>query len=65
MLKEVLTLNKLEENLTHTIAFYSTDNKEVGRLTIHEDHLDFEGDATESAKVFFEQVIKLYSQNMN
>jgi hypothetical protein len=42
---------------------FSEGDKEVGRLFLEEDHLKFEGNADESAKVFFDEVLRLWDQN--
>jgi hypothetical protein len=42
---------------------FAEGDKEVGRLFLEEDHLKFEGNADESAKVFFDEVLRLWGQN--
>lgn len=45
-----------------TIFFYDRDNKEIAKLFENEDgELDFEGNATGAAKVFFRDVVRLNS----
>jgi hypothetical protein len=39
-----------------TIIFNGTENKQIGKLTIVNDSLIFEGNAEESAKIFFEYI---------
>jgi len=42
------------------ISFNAPDGTHVGKLYITKDGLVFEGDAKESAKLFFDEVIKKY-----
>jgi len=47
--------------VNRTIIFHGQDNKEIGRLYPKDGKLHFEGDADESAKVFFSSVSYLYN----
>ena len=45
----------------YTVQFYK-DNKAVGTLSWKDGPMKFEGDADESAQLFFDNVIKRYTQ---
>ena len=69
MLKYVIISNYMtDEFLTFKeptdIVFYN-QNKEIGRLKLDKDICHFEGNATESAKVFFDNVILQYMNFKN
>lgn len=42
------------------ISFCGPDNEDIGKLEIKDGKFTFEGNADESAKAFFDHVIKLY-----
>ena len=44
------------------ISFHDQNNNLVGTLVIENGTMRFEGNADESAKVFFENIIKLYGE---
>lgn len=57
-----LTFNS--EPLPFNISFHDKSNKIVGKFIINDGKLDFEGDATESAKIFIDQVLTQYNNGV-
>ena len=43
-----------------TVSFADNDGKEVGKLIMHKGEISFEGNAKESARIFFEILIRDY-----
>jgi len=51
---------KFSEPKPDLLSFRGDQNSEIGRLIFKDGMLNFEGNATESAKLFFDQVIMIY-----
>ena len=47
------------------IQFHGVENKEIGKLFVVDGQLVFEGNAEESAKIFFDFVKKSYAEHFN
>ena len=45
---------------SYDILFGDDNSKEIGRITWEKGYLEFEGDADESARIFFEEFLKGY-----
>ncbi len=54
----------LADHVLHsrTITFHNEKNEVIGTLFFEGDQLDFEGNASESAKVFFDCVLKYFNR---
>lgn len=46
------------------VLTFTDENKEIGSLRIKDGQLTFEGDADRSAQIFFDEIIKKYSQEL-
>ena len=56
--KTIFSIKETHKNFN--IAFHNDKSEIIGKLYIENDVMKFEGEAEESAKIFFEYVIKQY-----
>lgn len=47
-----------------TLTFHDGDNNLIGKLSVRNGKMHFEGDVDESAKLFFECVCKVYDREV-
>ena len=58
-----IKIELLSPNIVYLLAFTDKDGRDLAGLRENDNgQLEFEGDAKESAKVFFESVVKLNSE---
>jgi len=64
-MEDTLTFGQDTTVKDYLMVFNDENNKEIGRLSIKDNKLTFEGNADESAKIFFDTFKTVFNEYIN